>query len=474
MATKSPQARTRRRGKRGESGDADASHVLPADIAAQIPAGRNDKVRMKLNAEWTSDGPPVGTQTTGEVIEETDGEPIDPDSLVDPLTDFLTAWGAYAEMGYQLSLVRRPDAHMAGRFYVACDELEPYGQIPFRPTTIIADIQKYFGHSGGRARVSLKDNQAKFITGAHCNFTVPNPLERKPPEQPQTAQTATQQQPPVVQKDALTLALEQALVAKIRRDAEGLLNPGGSTQPSAAGFGGVDAEKFAVAKFLMGDAGVRDSVVKNLVGAATGKAGDPELSGWQWIVYQTINSPDAMRALAPLIAPLLGIIPALLSRLGMNGKGFQTVTHNPNNGAINVQPTQPRPPAAGLPQQSTAFAPAASSYVVEDEATDEEEETDSMRDVYYLALDAVIDALQADSPVSNDAPWVVAMKESFPEQIKQALGMVKIFDVDTIKSFLLTQDSNYAAPLNLPHARAWLAQFKAAVDNGQLTDALSA
>lgn len=481
--------------------DPTAAGAAPEAPPAGVP------VKHYHRAEWTAPAGQVqqpggrsAAPRPGQII-LTDDELDDDAAQLDPnndIDDFIAVFGEYAEQGYQLSLVRLPDpGHLAGRFRTECLDMMSYGQIPFRPSHLVQDIQKYL-KSGGKVRVNLKDRRNHYLRGAFFTGIIPDPpesvaldvqqhLTQALATQPHAAAIGQAQQHQPAPLDPLTEALRKAQIAMISRNMERLMSV---DAPEQNGPTPAQEEKSVIAKFLLAEPAIRDQAIRNLIGSAQGPDGTPELTGWQWVFLKAVENPQVLQMALAVAPQLLQALPGL--KFGPRApEGVSQAVPTPKtgasgppaalNGALAVR-QRPAPAPQFTPPSGAAYAPPAADErpgaqaapvfhsPLEDDGEENEMPTanDPSRDTYFMALDALIGHIADNEPISAGAEWLAVLRERFPEQIGQALTMVKIFDVTAIKGFLKMQDESYIEPLQRPHVDEWLEQFKALVMSGAL------
>lgn len=88
---------------------------------------------------------------------------------------------------------------------------------------------------------------------------------------------------------------------------------------------------------------------------------------------------------------------------------------------------------------------------------------------HLKVLDYLINTkLTANAKVGPDEQWIKDMRDRWPEELKQAEGIIRFASVAQIKIILLGIDPEYSEALELPHADQFLTDLKKLV-SGKLT-----
>jgi hypothetical protein len=189
-----------------------SSPPAPAPVTINIENNSPTPRRAKAQPRAAPDPEPEPDDDDQQIMSFND------DEEADELTQFIEAWSDGKQ--YQMTLARHPDtSEMEGRWLKLCTETEYYPRFPFRPDSLVQDIQRRT-KSGGKVRIQLHDRNG-YVQGGSLTFIVSDPdpallaaNEAKPVVAPAITAAAREA---TENNDVVNKAIQAAIAARITK-----------------------------------------------------------------------------------------------------------------------------------------------------------------------------------------------------------------------------------------------------------------
>lgn len=375
----------------------------------------------------------------------------------DPVARFMKGIGGGDLSGYRVGIKRLPDPFdMRGRFRQPCNIEIQHGDIEFDPENIINNIRDTLG--GGRYRLTIKADGGRFVT---------RPIETLIAD-PSSGDFVIHQQQQGQQKPGKPLTPVQEMIARAQEinDLRDALFPDRDKETSAPATVSGDSDS-VLATAVIKNPEVLNSVISGLVKKFQNS--EPTTEPWYKEVLMTFVRNDEVSPL--LVHAGVSIIASVTEILG-NAKN--SLMPKPNAGSSAPNPPVPSQqlalspiPPMTRPSTDTAIGSNGAGQPTQEQTMDNA--TADEIPPHLKVLDYLINTkLTANAKVGPDEQWIKDMRDRWPEELKQAEGIIRFASVAQIKIILLGIDPEYSEALELPHADQFLTDLKKLV-SGKLT-----
>lgn len=365
-----------------------------------------------------------------------DGFSFVDDDEIDPVTRFLRGIGSEDRSGLRVTIKRMPDTFdLRGKLRNPANTEINHGDIPFDPDNLVNNVRDTLG--GGHYRFSIKNSSGQFVTRP-INMTIADPPGSGSVVSAPLSTTPQGRQPKT--GDAIDEMI--ALADKYNKLRAAFGTPNGD---ASGNTGSVD-EQTAVARALMQNPAMMETVVSGLIDKYSGaKDKTPDEPWYKDIALQFVRSGETSQLLVHGVFGLLSGLTELVKKAA--GTLAPTQSSSSSNGgelaAATAPPRTIAPPPQFIPQPGDA-------PVTDDDDTPE----------HLTILDFLIkDKLANNVPVTPDEEWIAEMYERWPAEVANAETILTM-PTATIKFLLIGIDPDYREFLELPHSDRFIDSLK--------------